>query len=103
MNRNPTLSQTTEQQIYAIIGTHCKDAASPISATSNLTDLGIDSLTAIEIIFDIEEQFNVTLPDRDPNFDIGSVQGLVTAVESALATKSGAAGPPVVAAPDPSP
>ena len=97
------MSQTTEQQVYAIIGTHCKDAGGQINATSNLTDLGIDSLTAIEIIFDIEEQFNVTLPDRDPNFDIGSVQGLVNAVESALAAKSGAAGAPVAAATAPTP
>ncbi len=97
------MSQTTEQQVYAIIAKHCTDAAGPIAATSNLTDLGIDSLTAIEIIFDIEEQFNVTLPDRDPNFDVGSVQGLVTAVEAALAAKAAAAVAPVLPAPDTTP
>lgn len=96
------MSQSTEQEIYAIIGKHCGDDVGPIVATSNLTDLGIDSLEAIEIIFDIEEHFDVTLPDRDPNFDTGSVQGLVNAVESALATKSANVQVPVLATPDPS-
>jgi acyl carrier protein len=96
------MSQTTEQEIYAIIGKHCGEDAGPVVATSNLTDLGIDSLEAIEIIFDIEEHFDVTLPDRDPNFDTGSVQGLVNAVESALAAKAAGAQAPVLATSDPS-
>jgi len=44
---------------------------------------------------------DVTLPDRDPNFDTGSVQGLVNAVESALAIKSGDVHAPALATPDP--
>jgi len=96
------MNQTTEQQIYAIIGKHCGEDAGPVMPTSNLTDLGIDSLEAIEIIFDIEEHFDVTLPDRDPNFDTGSVQGLVNAVESALAIKSGDVQAPALATSDPS-
>lgn len=82
------MSQATEQEIYAIIARHCGVDAPPILTASNLNDLGIDSLDAIEILFEIEEHFNVTLPDRDPNFDTSSVQGLVDAVESAIASKA---------------
>lgn len=81
------MSESTEQEVHAVIAKHCGEGVGAILPTSTLTDLGIDSLEAIEIIFDIEEHFNVTLPDRDPNFDTGSVQGLVNAVESALAAK----------------
>jgi acyl carrier protein len=93
------MSESTEQEVFAVIATHCGEGVGAILPTSNLTDLGIDSLEAIEIIFDIEEHFNVTLPDRDPNFDTGSVQGLVNAVESALAAKASAAEIPGGAAP----
>lgn len=82
------MSQATEQEIYAIIGKHCGADAPAILPAFNLKDLGIESLDAIEIIFEIEEHFDVTLPDRDPNFDISSVQGLVDAVDAALAIKS---------------
>ena len=82
------MSQATEQEIYAIIGKHCGADAPAILPTFNLKDLGIESLDAIEILFEIEEHFDVTLPDRDPNFDIGSVQGLVDAVDATLAIKS---------------
>lgn len=81
------MEPTTEQQIFAIIAKHCPDDAPPILPTFNLTDLGIDSLDGIEILFEIEEHFDVTLPERDPNFDTTSVQGLVDAVESALLNK----------------
>jgi len=82
------MDQTTEQQICAIIAKHCAADAPPILPTFNLTDLGIDSLDGIEILFEIEEHFDVTLPERDPDFDPGSVQGLVDAVDAALASKA---------------
>lgn len=85
------MNETIEQQIFAIIGNHCGEGAAPVQPTSSLSDLGIDSLEAIEIIFDIEEHFNVTLPDRNPDFDTGTVQGLVHAVEAVLAGKAAAA------------
>ena len=84
------MDQTTEHQIFAIIAKHCKDDAPSILSTSNLSDMGIDSLDGIEILFEVEEHFDVTLPERDPNFDTSSVQGLVDAVNAALANKTAA-------------
>lgn len=85
------MSEETEQAIYTIIGKHQPAGAPAILPTSTLKDLGIESLDAIEIIFEIEEQFDVTLPERDPNFDIGSVQGLLDAFDAALAKKAATA------------
>jgi acyl carrier protein len=81
------MSTPTEQRIHAIIARHQGEAPPAIQPDSRLEDLGIDSLTAIEIIFEIEEEFDVTLPDRDPSFDTGCVQGLVEVVEQSLANK----------------
>lgn len=85
------MAESVQQQIFDIIGKHDGVDASALTPQSTLKELGIDSLDAVEIIFDIEEHFDVTLPDRDPNFDTDSMQGLVTAVETALADKAGAA------------
>lgn len=86
------MSQDTEQRIRDIVAKHRTDDAPPILPGSTLKDLGIDSLNAIEILFEIEESFGINLPDRDPESDTDSLQGLVDAVDGALALKAGAAG-----------
>lgn len=84
------MTPSVQEQIFKIIAEHGKIDASQIKPESTLKDLNIASLEAIEIIFDIEEHFDITMPDRDPNFDTDSAQGLVEAVETALAAKEGA-------------
>lgn len=36
-----------------------------ITHTSNLADLGADSLDVVEIMIEIEEEFDITIPDSD--------------------------------------
>ncbi|MGO4258990.1 acyl carrier protein [Lysobacter sp. TAB13] len=73
-----------ERQVYDIVARQGKLDVAAITPEATLKDLGIDSLEAIEIIFDIEEHFGVTLPDRAPDFDSDSVQGLLNAVKQAV-------------------
>jgi acyl carrier protein len=87
------MSQDTEQRIREIIAKHRPPEAGPMPPGATLKDAGIDSLNAIEILFEVEEAFGVNLPDRDPNFDTGTLQGLVEAVEGALALKAAAIAP----------
>ena len=47
-------------------------------------------LEAIETIFDVEEHFDINFPSQDPNLDGGSLAGLVSAVQQALADKASA-------------
>ncbi|MDA3914487.1 phosphopantetheine-binding protein [Oleiagrimonas sp.] len=82
------MSESVQQQILDIIAKHGDIDTSTLKPESTLTDLGIDSLEAIEIIFDIEEHFDITLPEQDPDFDADTAGGLVKAVEAALAAKS---------------
>ncbi len=79
-----------QETIFAIIAKESGVEASKITLESTLKDLEIDSLDAVQIIFELEDKFKITLPDRDPTVDTDSVQGLVTAVERLVAEKESA-------------
>ena len=78
--------------IFETIASDARIPKENISLESTLTDLGIDSLEAIEIVFNLEERFKISFPDRDPSFDTGTVRGLVDAVERLLAEQAAASG-----------
>lgn len=80
-----------QETIFAIIAKESGIEASKITLESTLKDLEIDSLDAVQIIFELEDKFKITLPDRDPTVDTDSVQGLVTAVELLVAEKEAGA------------
>jgi|KBSMisStaDraftv2_1062788.scaffolds.fasta_scaffold69523_3 acyl carrier protein len=85
---------SVQETIFAIISKEAGIDPGKISLDSTLKDLEIQSLDAVQIIFEIEDHYKITLPDRDPNFDTESVRGLVEAVERLLAEqRSGAAAP----------
>ncbi len=82
------MNDTTQQQVFDIIAKQAKIDVSTIKPESTLKDLGIESLEAIEVIFDIEEHFNINFPDQQgANFDSDTAQSLVDAVQKALDDK----------------
>lgn len=78
---------SVQDTIFDIISKEAGIDRSKISADSTLKDLEIQSLDAVQIIFEIEDHYKITLPDRDPNFDTESVKGLIDAVEKLVAEK----------------
>jgi len=87
-------------QVIAIIAKQAKLDEATIKPESTLKDLGIASLDAIEMIFDIEAHFDITIPYQGANFDTDTVQSLVDAVIKGLAAKAagpGAVGPDAAA------
>ncbi|MCE5233684.1 MAG: phosphopantetheine-binding protein [Mizugakiibacter sp.] len=78
---------SVQDTIFEIIAKESGIDAARITPDATLKDLEIQSLDAIQIIFEIEDRFKITMPDRDPNFDTESVRGLVEAVERLLAEK----------------
>jgi acyl carrier protein len=85
------MTDTTQQQVFDIIAKQAKIDVATIKSESTLKDLGIASLEAIELIFDIEEHFDITFPDQQgANFDSDTVQSLVDAVQKALDEKAAA-------------
>ena len=82
---------SVQETIFAIISKEAGIDLGKISLDSTLKQLEIQSLDAVQIIFEIEDHYKITLPDRDPNFDTESVKGLVEAVERLVAEKQSAA------------
>jgi acyl carrier protein len=76
-----------QQEIFEIIAKQAKIDIATIKADSTLKDLGVASLDAIEVIFDIEEHFNINLPNEDTDFEAGTVGHLVDAVQRQIALK----------------
>jgi acyl carrier protein len=85
------MNDTTQQQVFEIIAKQAKVDVAIIKPESTLKDLGVASLEAIELIFDIEEHFNINFPDQQgANFDSDTVQSLVDAVQKGLDDKTAA-------------
>jgi acyl carrier protein len=80
--------ESTQDAIFAIIAKEAHIPVEKISLESTLKDLEIDSLDVVQIIFELEDRFGITLPDRDPTVDTDSVRGLVAAVERLVAEKA---------------
>ena len=86
------MTATIQQQVFEIIAKQAKLDVSTIKPESTLKDLGVASLEAIELIFDIEEHFDITFPEQQgANFDSDTAQSLVDAVQTALDGKAAAA------------
>lgn len=81
---------SVQETIFGIIAKESGIDIGKITLDSTLKDLEIQSLDAVQIIFEIEDHYKITLPDRDPNFDTESVKGLVEAVERLIAEKQAA-------------
>ncbi len=79
------MTQSVADTIFDIIAKESGIERSKISMDSTLKDLEIQSLDAVQILFELEDHFNITMPDRDPDFDTESVKGLVETVQKLLA------------------
>ena len=87
------MTDTTQQQVFEIIAKQAKIDVAAIKPESTLKDLGIASLDAIELIFDIEEHFDINFPDQQgADFDSDTAQSLLDAVQKALDDKAGGEG-----------
>jgi acyl carrier protein len=85
-----------QQDVFKIIAKTAMVELDKINLESTLQDLGIGSLTTVEIAFAIEDHFNITVPDRDPSLDVNAatVATLVNTVRSLLDAKAAAAAAP---------
>ncbi|WDE05125.1 acyl carrier protein [Thalassomonas viridans] len=51
-----------KQELETILGEYTSTDLKTLSGDENLADIGIDSLSLVEIIFDIEELFEIKIP-----------------------------------------
>jgi len=67
--------------------------AERITLDSSFEELGIDSLDGINILFALENEFGISIPDQAAS-TIRTVRDLVEGVEKLLAAQSAAVSPP---------
>jgi acyl carrier protein len=62
-----------------------------VELTDRLDALGLESLDAVEMIFDLEEKFDIEIPynanTNNPRTEFGTVGEVVTAIEKIVANK----------------
>jgi len=82
---------SVEQDVIAIIKKKVRVERSEISTDDKLQDLGLESLDALELVFDIEEKFNIEIPVNANDANIGGFQtvgDVVREVEKLVAKKA---------------
>ncbi len=78
------MSESTEQKVIELVAKHSETDAAQISADTNLTDTGIESVGVAELIFDLEEHFDITIEDTDDiqnRFNLGTIADIVKLIE----------------------
>ena len=78
---------SVQDQIYDIIAKEAPIDRARIVPAATLKGLEIASLDAVQIIFAIEERFDIYMPYDNPSFDVDTVAGLVDTVERLLREK----------------
>lgn len=68
------------QDVMAIIKKKIRVERDQISMDDKLRDLGLESLDALELVFDIEEKFNVEIPVNANDANIGGFETVADVV-----------------------
>jgi acyl carrier protein len=78
--------------VIAIIAKKTRVEKPALEASDRLADLGLASLDAVEMIFDLEEKFDIEIPynanTNNPRTEFETVGDVVKAVEGLIAQKN---------------
>ena len=80
-------------EVIAIIAKRIPGQNDVLNPADKLTELGIESIDAIDMIFDLEEKFDIEIPynANSAQTDFGTVGDVVRAIEQVLARKAASA------------
>ena len=84
---------SVKDKVIEIIAEQAVLEPGDVTLDSTLEDLGIDSLGLVESIFDIEEEFDISIPfnANDPtesDFDISNVQSIIAGIDALIAAQN---------------
>lgn len=86
------MSDDVADRVARIIAEQALIDPAQIRLDTTLDELGLDSLALVEVVFGIEEEFDISVPfnanDRDVSqFDISNVGQIVTGVKQLIAAQ----------------
>ena len=79
-----------EQRVIRVIAETQQIAAEKITACSSFEELGVDSFDGVNVLFAIESEFDINVPDDDVK-NLRGVQDVIDGVEKLLALKQSSA------------
>jgi acyl carrier protein len=74
--------------VLSVIAKTQRIAPEKITPDSTFEELGLDSLDSVNILFALEEEFDIDIPDDDTR-DIRSIRQMIEGVEKLVATSGG--------------
>jgi acyl carrier protein len=83
----PDEQNDVTQRVLRIIADNQKKDISVVTVESSFEDLGIDSMDAVNIVFELETQFAINVPDEEMK-NIKSVRDIVEGVKQLVAAKA---------------
>jgi len=84
------MSDDLIQRVLKIIATSKRLPPETVTVDSQFLDLGIDSMDAVEILFALENEFDINIPDNDVR-EVRSVRQMCEGVARLVAAKSAGA------------
>lgn len=75
--------EKVHEELRAILGAHAQAGAKVTDSSHLVGDLGIDSLGVMEVLADIEDKFNLSIPDEALR-DVDTVASVMRAIEIRL-------------------
>lgn len=60
-----SFKSTGKDQIINIVSEYTTEDLNHVLYSDNLNNIGVDSLSLVEIIFDLEEAFDINIPSED--------------------------------------
>ena len=81
------MSDELTERILKVIATSKRMPVEQITIDSEFQQLGIDSMDAVEILFALENEFDISIPDDEVR-SVRSVRQMCEGVEKLVAAKS---------------
>ena len=84
------MSDDLIQRVLKVIATSKRLPPETVTIDSEFVDLGIDSMDAVEILFALENEFDINIPDDDVR-TVRNVRQMCEGVDKLVAAKSAGA------------
>jgi acyl carrier protein len=83
------MSEELTERVLRVIATSKRIPLEQVTITSEFEQLNIDSMDAVEILFALENEFDINIPDEEVR-EVRTVRQMVEGVAKLVAAKSAA-------------
>ena len=89
----PESNETIRDRVLRVIATAKRIPLESVRPDSTFESLGIDSLDRLNILFDLESEFDIEIDDEDAK-QVAGIPQMVEGIQLILAAKEAGEGPP---------